>query len=127
MNDHKIVTRVAVLWKDEEGIIHSVVNPGADMVLDDMKDIAQARFELAGQAKAPVMVDIREIHSVERDARMYMAGPEGEKATSALAFIIKSKVGEILGNVFINFNKPGFPTRMFTTEEEALDWLRGYI
>jgi len=127
MSSEKIVTRAAVLWVDQEGIIHSLVNPGAEVKIDDMKEIIDAGYALVGQKKAPVLVDMREIRSSDRESREYTAGPEGEKVTTALAFLIKSKVGELIGNFFINFNNPRFPTKIFTAEDEALDWLRGYL
>ena len=69
-------------------------------------------------------MDITEIDGMTREARQYFAGPETAKVESAAALLIKSPLTRAIGNFFLGFNKPLFPTRLFTSTEEALLWLK---
>ena len=35
-------------------------------------------------------------------------------------------VGRMFGNVYLRIAKPGVPTRLFSDETEAAEWLNGY-
>ena len=61
---------------------------------------------------------------MERAAREELAAFEG--VTSA-AILIDSALSRMIGNVFITFNKPMFPTRLFISETEAIEWLKGFL
>jgi len=37
-----------------------------------------------------------------------------------------SLASSIIGNFYIKFNNPSIPTKLFKTEDEALDWLKKY-
>jgi hypothetical protein len=43
------------------------------------------------------------------------------------AFVIDSLAQRILGNFYLKFNKPQFPTRFFNSKEEALIWLEAFV
>jgi hypothetical protein len=77
--------------------------------------------------KLPLLVDSRNIKSMEREARVYYAGEEGRKSVSACALLIGSPVSRVIGNFFMGLNKPLVPTRLFTSETEAIEWLRRFI
>ncbi len=62
-----------------------------------------------------------------RDARVYFAGSESKKVHSAAALLAQSPLSKVLGNLFLGLNKPLFPTRLFTSEKDAIEWLKGYI
>jgi hypothetical protein len=46
---------------------------------------------------------------------------------SAAALLIGSPLTRAIGNFFMGLNKPLIPTRLFTSETEALAWLKGFV
>jgi len=64
---------------------------------------------------------------MDREARRYFAGEETAKVESAAALLIESPLSKAIGNFFMGLNKPIVPTRLFTSEAEALAWLKGFV
>jgi hypothetical protein len=115
------------IWLSEDGILHVDVDGGV------AQDLATARTDIAegarlvGSRKVPVLVDVRRVKSVSREAREHYSGDAVALFTSALAILIESPLSKMLGNFFMGFNKARFPRRLFTDEAEALSWLRGFL
>ena len=67
------------------------------------------------------------LKGMSRDARVYFAGPQTAEVESAAALLIHSPLGRAVGNFFLGLNKPLFPTRLFTSESDALAWLSSFV
>jgi len=73
----------------------------------------------------PSLVHLGRVKGVRRDARVFFAESEENRAvTSRVALLTSSPVGTIVGNMFLGLNKPLFPTRLFTSEDKAIAWLK---
>lgn len=55
------------------------------------------------------------------------AKKEAHRYISARAIVCDTLSHRILGNFFIKIQKPPVPTKMFSTEEQALLWLEQFI
>jgi hypothetical protein len=73
----------------------------------------------------PVLLDMSEIHFVQRKAREY-AATEFVGLTSQLAIVVDTLLSRFLGNLFMRLNKPPMPIRMFTNDATALAWLKEF-
>ena len=51
----------------------------------------------------------------------------GTKLFLAQAIIVDSPVSRLIGSFFLGLNKPPFPTKLFTSEADAVEWLKGYL
>lgn len=74
----------------------------------------------------PTVVDIRALKGISKEVRDLMS--KDKKATrqiSCLAVIISSGISKIMGNIFMRFSKPDYPTRLFTDKQKAIDWILG--
>ena len=108
-------------------IIIARYRAGAEETLDDARaNVALCLQRNAGRRR-PLLVDLRGAKSQSAEARAYMAGPEGLKVSQAVGLLIGSPVSRVLGNLYLRLNKPPIPTRLFTSEEEALAWLRSFL
>ena len=116
---------IAKMWK-EEGIIFVKFIDKLDMTLENAKSGVQARLELSEGMSQPVLIDMRGIKSVTKEAREYLA-EEGAKLITAGALIVGSPLNRTLGNIFLWVNKPKVPTKLFTDEGEAREWLKPYL
>ncbi|MFL5358792.1 hypothetical protein [Archangium sp.] len=108
-------------------IIIARFRAGAEVTLDDARaNVALCLQKNAGQRR-PLLVDLRGVKSQTAEARAYLAGREGIQVSQAVGLLIGSPVSRVLGNFYLGLNKPGVPTRLFTSEEEAQAWLRGFL
>jgi hypothetical protein len=115
-------------WVDDDGIMRLVFEPKCAIDLDDAKAQVAVMQRLAADGPLPCLVDMREIHKTERAARDYYAGPDTAKAASACAMLIgASGIGAAIGNFMIAIHgKKMMPLKLFTTEAEAMEWLRPF-
>jgi hypothetical protein len=119
--------RTARFWTDAEGILRVEALAGVDQTLDDAKEQIELHRRDHAERPRPILVDIRKIRSVSREARAYYAGYAAAEIYSAAGFLVESPLSRALGNFFLGLNKPMFPSRLFTSEAEALAWLRQYL
>jgi hypothetical protein len=122
----KVESRAQIVRLDEEGILRFISKRDADLTIEDAEDIIRRLGELCGGKRRPILVDLTALRSISRAARAYFAGPETVKIHSAAALLINSPLSRGLGNFFMGFNKSLIPVRLFTSEAEALDWLRPF-
>jgi len=56
----------------------------------------------------------------------FVSKKDADPHSVAVAFLICSISQKLLGNFYLNFNKPLKPTRIFTNLEDAVLWLREF-
>jgi hypothetical protein len=124
MASEVITTRVAKIWLRDDGVIHQVSLPGIKVQLADAKENVAAITQLAAEKRRPVLMDIRASLGIEREARAYYSSL---RSITARALLVGSPVTQVMANFFIRINKPVIPTRLFTSEAEAVAWLKEFI
>jgi hypothetical protein len=123
----QIETNAQVAWLDGEGILRAKAKPGTNLTLEDAHEVIQKLGVLCAGRRRPILVDLTGTKSMSREARTYFSGPETAKVQSAAALLINSPLGRAIGNFFMGLNKTLIPARLFTSEAEALEWLRGFL
>lgn len=68
------------------------------------------------------LVDVRGVKKVTKEFRQYCATEEAAAYTRAVALLVSSGFSKIAGNIYLNFNKPKNPTKLFTDENKAEKW-----
>jgi hypothetical protein len=96
------------------------------MDLDAAKGSVAARLSAAGDKDYLCLIDSRKVNSITKEARDYLASDDGSKHIIASALVLDSKVGKLLGNFFLQINKPKVPLRLFTNRNDALEWLNSF-
>jgi len=124
---NSIEVRTQTISLSDEGIVHARLKPHIEVNLPDAQEAVRAIGTLCAGRRRPVFVDMSAIKFMSREARTYFAGPETAEVESAAALLIRSPLTKAIGNFFMGLNKPLFPTRLFTSEAEALAWLRGFV
>lgn len=107
-------------------IILARFHPGAEVSADDARENLAVTRELTGGQRMPVLVDLRRVRSQSAEARALFAGPEATAVSAAVALLIGSPLSRVVGNFYLGFNRPEVPTRLFTDETEAMQWLEGF-
>lgn len=108
-------------WNEDDVMYAEFKVPIMD--LEAAKQSVSARL-LAAEGKDYVfLIDARKVNSITKEARDYLASEEGSRQIIASALVIDSKVGKLLGNFFLQINKPKIPLKLFTNKADALEWL----
>ena len=108
-------------WVSQEGLLRMRVRANSTMLTGkDVSNLESLRKTLIEQDSAIFcLMDARGIKHVEREARRHKPHANTER----LAVLIDSAVGRMLGNAFMAVVRPHCPTRMFTSEQKAVEWL----
>lgn len=122
----KVETPFITLWMDEEGFLCGRYAQNLHLSLEAAVSVVESRIFFAKGNSYPLLIDMRGIKSTTRQARAYMA-TVGSTLVKAGALITGSTINRTLGNIFLSIDKPLVPTKLFTNEESAKEWLRQYI
>ena len=127
MEKEEIVTRTGKIWLGEDGILRFIYSPGTEVTLTDTKENVAVASKIIKGKRRPALTDFRGLKSMTREARVYYSGEEVAKYVNAGAVVIGSPVSRIIGNFFMGLNKSIIPNRLFTSESQAIEWLKGFI
>jgi hypothetical protein len=75
---------------------------------------------VCGEERHPMLVDMATTAAVSRGARAVFGRP---CQASRIALLGSSPVDRVIANFFLGINKVPCPTKFFTSEPEALEWL----
>src|SRR5215813_8775576 len=113
------------MWFDETlQIIRLEYARGSVTTIAGAKEQIKAFEEHFPGQQHPLLVDITKCKAVDREARAYFASPEGLKCYSACALLSKTPIGNVIGNIFLSLYGHA-NIRLFTSEREAIAWLKG--
>lgn len=119
----EVWNRIEKVWLREDGIVQIVASPGADYMLADAKQGIASVAQVSKGKRCPLLVDTRNIKSMDRAARQELAAYTG---VTSIAVLVDSPVSRVIGNFFTAFNKAAVPLRLFSSEAEATEWLKGF-
>ena len=111
----------------EDGIVRVMQLPGVDLTLEDAHEVFAAYLKICQDKRRPLMIDVRKMRSFARDARHFLSSKETASLVCAIAMILDTPLSRVLGNSYLGLSNPQLPTRLFTSEDKALEWLKGYI
>lgn len=127
MENKEETTRKARLWLGQDGVARVLWEPGAEVTLDDARETMAASLKINKGKRRPLLIDTKTMRSLAREARSYYAGEEAASVASAVAILVGTPVSRVLGNFYIGLSNPRLPSRLFTSEGEALKWLKRYL
>lgn len=107
-------------------VVRIEFEPGTNVTLEIAKEEISALKRLTGGKRYPVLCDFGNVASTDLAARAYYGGQETRSAYSAVAFLTPSPMTRAIGNVFLMFHGrlSHSRVRLFSSEREALEWLR---
>lgn len=95
--------------------------------IEDSKRIFSITREQSPWDIAPVYLTGGAFTNQDNESKKFNGSHEVTKHCSAIAFLSPTMAQKIVANFFIKVMKPDVPTRFFSSEEEALDWLKNFI
>jgi hypothetical protein len=109
-----------------DGLVQVVISPEQEVTAQRVQQIIEAIGKISGGKPVPVLVLPGEYTLPTEEGRLYIADP-GNPYALAEAYVTHSLPQKLVGNFFLQFNKPGRPTRMFLKVEEAIEWLKTFL
>lgn len=122
-----VETRAQWFWLDPSGIVRSWAKPLSDLDLADARATISAVGSLSQGRPRPLLADLRNVRSLTREGRVYFASAETARVESACALLVASPLSRAVGSFIVRLMKPMIPVELFTSEREALAWLKGFL
>jgi len=123
---NKIETSIAYFYIEND-ILFMRSKKDADITLEANIESVDARKKLQNGKKMLVLIDTRNVWQVTNEARAYATTKEVEDLSIAMALLPGLNITTILiASFFIKFNKPSIPTKLFKSEDKAIEWLNSF-
>jgi hypothetical protein len=119
---------ITIAWLGADNIMRvTYIDKAEETLADAQTMMAEILRRIPEGKKYPILVDLSTTKSVTAEARAYHAGSETGRIASAVALMVTSPIAKTIGNFYLAMNKPLFPVRLFTNEEDGLVWLRTFL
>ena len=122
-----IATKKGQACIEEHGILVQTYKENTDLTFEDAQADFESYSKLCEECKLPVLIDMENVKSVEREARAFYSSEQATKYITAAALLITNPVNRIIGNFYMGLNKTAFPFRLFTEKEKAIQWLKNFL
>ena len=121
-------TATALIQLRNDGILSVRVRPKVHQTLANAKEnMASALVATAG-VRRPLLVNIAEATPLDAEVRHHYTGQALVDGFRALGLVVAaSPVGRMMGNIYFLVARPGIPSRLFSAEPDAVDWLKGFL
>jgi len=108
----------------EGNLVKGVISGSIDY--DNAVEMLEERKAVSENKPILLLTDITKVKSASNEAKKFLGSDEAAENVIANAILVKTYTTMMLGNVFLIFQKPKVPVRMFTDELKAIHWLRTY-
>ncbi|GAB4130959.1 MAG: hypothetical protein Fur0041_00740 [Bacteroidia bacterium] len=108
----------------EPGIVENKIKEGAFIDVSEIYLLKAANEKLSGNEKYGILVISADFNAISDEARNITADASFVRNTLGKALLVHNAASKLVGNIYISFNKPKMPTRLFTDRDKALKWLR---
>ena len=114
------------VWLGDDGIMRVDYSQCQGITLATYKSSYEQRLAISTE-RLPVLLIGKRVGFVEHEALRFASSDEVCSITAALGLLAGSFLEKHLGQMFIAYHMPPYPTRLFTSEEEVLAWLKMFI
>lgn len=102
-----------------------------DIDIETAQQVVKNRVAVCGEKPRPILIDMRNVKSVTKEARDYLASEDGSRMLVATALFVESSFSSFIANSFvrINFIRPLLPLKVFSSKDrtKAMEWLKEYL
>jgi hypothetical protein len=116
-----ISTEYMHCWLRPDGLEVIAWQPGFEIDVIRATEAVEAGQEVAGDRERGLLIDMRASGVMNRQARATFAGASAW--VYAVALWVESPMSRVIANFFLGVSRSPRPTRMFTSEREAVAWL----
>lgn len=109
-------------WK-QEGILYSVFKKPIYTELEETKTIIDLRCAISDNESQYWVMDLKNLRSISNESKKYI-DEKGYDLVRACAVITNSFLTKFMIDVFINVKKTKVPVKAFSSEDNAVAWLK---
>lgn len=120
------MTSVAEMYIDEDGILIIRVLPGVTITEEKAKEVFETSLTLLNGRKALVLFDASAEYDTTEGAKTFGSSKFVADSRIAMAYVTSSIANRLMFNLYLSVYKPLVPTKMFTSRESGLKWLRSF-
>jgi hypothetical protein len=124
MKSQTIYTKKGSLTLLEPGIIQFTLKENAEWNLEDAKETHRVNMQLSNGGKFCVYMSVTRFFIPTKEAQKFITTKECTDYRIGAAFVVRNNAVKIFANLFIKFFKSRTPTRLFSSEKDAMDWMR---
>ncbi len=124
MKSKTIYTKKGSSTLIEPGIIRFSLKENVEWALEDAKETHKANMELSNGEKFCVYMIASRFFIPTKEAQEFISTKECTDYRVGAAFVVKNAGLKILGNLFVKYFKSRSPSRLFTSEDTAMKWMR---
>ena len=111
-----------------DGVVTVSIQPSVKQTLDNARENLAAALATRDGQRRPLLIDVRGGQPLDAEVRHYYSGQVLVDGFTALGLLVDaSPLGLMMGNVYFRVARPGIPTRLFTSADDASRWLREHI
>ena len=125
MESKIINNKIELIKRDDQIYIYKAINR-CSIDLETVKEMTRIGDEWNGTELFANLIDIRDILFADSQARNYGA-KQFRSHVAGQAILVESRISSSFANLFLKFSKPKVPTRLFSEENEAIEWLKNQI
>jgi len=117
-------------WKDDQGIVKTKVKPFSEVGLQDAienSELVNSFEPESHQAGYPLLVDLRQLKSISKEARKHFSMKGRESKVIAIAMLVESNLSRRAANFYLSLNKPKVPVKLFNEEVKAEEWCLDFL
>lgn len=105
-------------------VVRLRIADGAEVDMEQALEAHELMKKLIAGRTCVLLIDLRGSQfNTSAEARDFASTKEGSSTRIADAILLDSLAQALVGNFYIRFNKPRIPTRIFKSEEKAMEWL----
>ncbi|MFC1642190.1 hypothetical protein ACFL5O_05800 [Myxococcota bacterium] len=117
-----MVTTTAEILPNGDGIVLIRFREGIAVDTLEAREIVAATQRVAGTTAHGNLVDARTLTHISKGACEVFAC-QNRRSVSGVAVLAGSSLQRTMANLYLSVARPKIPTRRFTTERAAADWL----
>ncbi|MBL7921848.1 MAG: hypothetical protein JNJ40_16150 [Bacteroidia bacterium] len=115
------------IFMRKDGIMQLLFKQGFSGDVSDARNMIETFKKISPDKKILALVIYQDDNTFTKETREFIAGDETSKVVAADALIIKGLALKIIGNGYLQINKPKRPTRIFNSVESGLKWLEQFL
>jgi hypothetical protein len=119
--DTELATNTYFIRKDEHGIIHRRVKADAHIDIKEAKECEELCLSINDSKKMLTVIDARNFHTLTPEATRYIKTTHN--ASRAATAIVSENLSQ---KITASFMKGKTPVKIFSSENEAVMWLRTF-
>jgi hypothetical protein len=115
------VPSYSLRWDDDLNLVRNGWRCGATCGAEEARAVT-ADIRAMGHGPVLILVDMRQLAKLDRGAREHFMADTG--TARAVALLAVSALTRVMANFFIGMQRGAFPVAVFTSESDAIGWLR---